>query len=49
MTLLGVLLWVAAILIALVPIVGLVAEFIDWYKDKMEQDYERYKDRDKEH
>lgn len=41
---LGYLVWIIAILIALVPIVGLIAELCDWVKDKTIKDYERERD-----
>lgn len=41
MNFLGCLIWVVAVLIALVPVVGLIAELCEWYKDKSLRDYER--------
>lgn len=38
---LGYLIWAAAILIALVPAIGLIAELCEWVKDKTIEDYER--------
>lgn len=43
MNILGILIWVVAILIALVPVVGLLAELIDHYKTKGIIEYERGK------
>lgn len=44
MNFLGILVWVVAILIALVPIIGLLAEFVDYCKEKTIRDYERGRD-----
>lgn len=41
MNILGFLIWAVVILIALIPIVGLIAELCEWVKDKTIRDYER--------
>lgn len=41
MNILGFLIWAVVVLIALVPVVGLIAELCEWYKDKSLRDYER--------
>lgn len=43
MTIWGYIVWGVAILIALVPIIGLIAEVFEWHKDKTINDYERKK------
>lgn len=48
MNILGYLIWIVAIAIALVPLIGLIAEFLEWYKYKSIREYERGKDGDKE-
>lgn len=41
MNFLGVLVWTAAIVLALVPLAGLLTDLGEWYEDKKERDYER--------
>lgn len=41
MSFLGYLIWAVVILIALVPVIGLIAELCEWVKDKTINDYER--------
>lgn len=41
MSFLGYLIWTVVILIALVPVIGLIAELCEWVKDKIINDYER--------
>ena len=48
MTFWGYVLWGIVGLIALVPIVGLIAEFLEWHKEKSINDYEKEKQRGKE-
>lgn len=48
MNFLGVLVWIAAIAIALVPLAGLLTDLGEWYKDKKERDYEQWRKREDE-
>lgn len=48
MSFLGYLIWTVVILIALVPVIGLIAELCEWVKDKTIKDYEREKNGEKE-